>query len=383
VAAINKFDHYSVEDFVWDEQFRNWVLSPDPYLAEFWTNWLRQHPEKEGIVQQAAVVVRSLTVSTEKLSTSRKEEIIAATLEGLDNPISDEAALVAAPSKLPVHKRRYIRYTLGIAALFLLAIAGTWLIAKNTPESGSTDHTYNTLVKQSRTALVETINTSSLPLSVMLSDGSKVRLDSGARISYAPSFSNTDKREVYLSGGALFEIAGSPLKPFLVHANGIITKVLGTSFKVKTDLLRMGVTVEVITGRVAVYEQPLPKEHPDTRKGNGVILTPNQKVMYSGETNLFQTSLVDEPVPIEKANKKIVKEDFVFEDAPLSRVIEAIENLYGIKVEVEDAAILAIPFTGDISEQNLYRKFDAICGSTNTTYEVMETKVLIKGKGSN
>lgn len=383
MVAINKFDHYAVEDFVWDEQFRNWVLSPDPYLAEFWTNWLRQHPEKESIIQQATVLVKSLTVSMEKLSQSKKEEIIAGTLEGLDTPLSDVAALVAATPKMPVRKSRYIRYTLGIAALFLLAIAGTWLIAKNTPESSSADHAYKTLVKQSRTALVETINTSSLPLSVMLSDGSQVRLDSGARISYAPSFSNTDKREVYLSGSALFKIAGSPLKPFLVHANGIITKVLGTSFKVKTDLTRKGVTVEVITGRVAVYEQPPLKEHPDTRKGNGVILTPNQKVVYSGETKLFQTSLVDEPVPIVKENKKIVKEDFVFEDAPLSEVIAAIENIYGIKVEVEDAAILTIPFTGDISEQNLYRKFDAICQSTNTTYEVMETKVLIKGPSSN
>jgi hypothetical protein len=261
-------------------------------------------------------------------------------------------------------------------------MAGLWMLLNKTPADNS-HNSYNALVKQSSTSLVETVNTSPVPLPVILSDSSRVTLQQGARISYAPSFNNTGNREVYLSGTAFFEITRNPSMPFLVHANGIITKVLGTSFKVQTDIARKGVIVEVVTGRVQVYEQPSASKSTEAGKENGVILNPNQKVIYSGEKRVFQTSLVEEPVPITKENKKITKEDFVFEDAPLQKVIDAIENIYGIKVEVEHAAILNCPFTGDIAEQNLHRKFDAICQSTNTTYEIKETTVYIKGQGCN
>jgi ferric-dicitrate binding protein FerR (iron transport regulator) len=376
----NKYKNYSAEDFVWDEQFRNWVLSPDSNSTSFWNNWLQQHPEKESIVQQATEVIKSLTVTMDKLSEQKKKEIIARTLERLESDATPFAVL----STKPVLKMRYMRYSFAIAASALVAVACIWLIVNKTSTNKNTDYAYNKLVKQSSIALAETVNTSATPLLVVLSDSSKVTLDRGARISYAPSFSNTEKREVYLSGNAFFQITKNPMKPFMVHANGIITKVLGTSFKVQTDLASNGVTVEVVTGRVEVYKQPVSAAaKTENSKDDGVILTPNQKVVYSGGKNVFETSLVEEPVPIEKENKKIAKEDFVFEDAPLRTVIQAIEKIYGIKVEVENEAILNCPFTGDISEQNLHRKFDAICQTTKTTYEVKETTVFIRGQGCN
>jgi transmembrane sensor len=378
--TVDKYEDYFIEDFVWDEQFRGWVLSPDPYSIQFWSNWLKKYPEKVTMVQQAKELVKSLSVTMEKLSDQKKEELIAKTLKGIDTPVLHPTSLVMDNPEVPVRKRNFLRFSIGIAAAFLLAIFGNWLIV-NEAFDKNIDYTYKALVKQSKTALLETKNTSSIPLLILLSDGSKVKLDKGGKISYAPSFVNLDKREVYLSGNAFFEITKNPLKPFFVHANGIVTKVLGTSFLIKTDIIKKGVTVEVVTGRVEVYEQKFSGLKSNSKRGNGVILTPNQKVVYSGEKGLFETSLVDEPVPIIKANKKIAKEDFVFEDAPLSRVIEAIENIYGIKVEVENDAILNCPFTGDISEQNLFRKFDAICQTTKTTYEIKETKVFIKGHG--
>ena len=48
---------------------------------------------------------------------------------------------------------------------------------------------------------------------------------------------------------------------------------------------------------------------------------------------------------------------------------------------VENEAIYKCPFTGDISQQNLYTKLDIINKVLKTTYEVKGTKILIKGKG--
>jgi hypothetical protein len=118
-----------------------------------------------------------------------------------------------------------------------------------------------------------------------------------------------------------------------------------------------------------------------SKKGNGVILTPNEKVVYSADKDLFESTLVDDPIPIVEKGKENVKHLFLFEDTPLSEVIKDIEDTYGVEVEVENEAIYSCRFTGDISEQNLYRKLDAICQSTKTAYEIKETKIFIKGKG--
>ena len=64
-----------------------------------------------------------------------------------------------------------------------------------------------------------------------LVDGSLVIINSGSRLRFPVSF-NGKSREVFLSGGACFEVAKDSLKPFIVHANEADVRVLGTLFDV-------------------------------------------------------------------------------------------------------------------------------------------------------
>lgn len=377
---VDKYHYYTIEDFVWDDKFREWVLYPNPAVSEFWAGWLLKYPEKEPVIQQAREVVAVLKATPHKISEQRKHEIIAGTLGRINAPVLTPVFSAADMREAPARRINRLRYGLGIAAAFLLILAGAWFMAYNM-SGRNRDYSYEALVKRSGVKLMETSNTSSGPLVIRLSDGSSVTLEKNARISYAPSFSGLDKREVYLSGDAFFDIQKNPSKPFSVYANEVVTKVLGTSFKVKTDLTAGKVTVEVLTGRVEVYEQRKAAVKPGSRRGNGVILTPNQKVVYSAEKDLFESTLVDDPIPIVKKGNEKAKRLFLFEDTPLSEVIKDLEATYGIEVEVENEAIYNCRFTGDISEQNLYRKLDALCQSTKTSYEIKETKIFIKGKG--
>src|SRR5690606_40982760 len=67
---------------------------------------------------------------------------------------------------------------------------------------------------------------------IILADGSKVTLYPGSEIRYTSDF-NIFTREIHLKGEAYFEVASDKNKPFLVYANSVVTKVLGTSFLVK------------------------------------------------------------------------------------------------------------------------------------------------------
>jgi hypothetical protein len=382
MSTNDKYADYNVEDFVWDEQFREWILSSRTSINDFWNNWLSLYPEKADIIKQAREIVLSLHIKDTGLSEKEIEEVISKMLATIDHPGSNSVFPLSERQENSGYKKvSYLPYGLSIAASVLLIVAGVWLFYKNNSHANAL-YAYDNMIRQSAVKLVESCNSSSVPLVIRLNDSSTVTLEENSRLSYSPILNQLSKRDVYLSGKAFFEVHKNSGKPFFVHASGIVTKVLGTSFLVNTDMAKDEVTVEVCTGRVEVYEQnssvkstgTVTSSH--TKIGNGVILTPNQKVVYSGEKKVFQSSLVDEPVPIKKVDGNIIKASFVFDETPLSEVIKAIKDIYGIEIEVENESIYNCPFTGDLSDQSLYRKLDVICLSTKTTYEINNSPVV-------
>ncbi len=64
-----------------------------------------------------------------------------------------------------------------------------------------------------------------------LPDGTKVWINADSRLKYPIQFSN-QKREVFLTGEAYFEVSKDSLNPFIVNTEKVNTRVLGTSFNV-------------------------------------------------------------------------------------------------------------------------------------------------------
>lgn len=64
-----------------------------------------------------------------------------------------------------------------------------------------------------------------------LADGTRVWLNSASSIRY-PLVFNADKREVFVTGEAYFEVAANKVQPFIVHTNNQKITVLGTHFNV-------------------------------------------------------------------------------------------------------------------------------------------------------
>ncbi|MEJ7678206.1 MAG: DUF4974 domain-containing protein [Segetibacter sp.] len=143
----------------------------------------------------------------------------------------------------------------------------------------------------------------------------------------------------------------------------------------------------VKTGKVQVYENE--KLLKGNEQNNAVIITPNQKAIYKEKNRLFQTTLADSPQPIvanEAINtdsNPIDKEPFIYEQEKLSDIFQHLTKRYGIDIVVENDNINNCLFTGDISDNNLYNKLKIICLTTNASYEINGTAILVKGKGCN
>ena len=224
-------------------------------------------------------------------------------------------------------------------------------------------------------------NSTSKLMGLTLNDGSTVQLKSGASIHY-PNIFVGDKREVYVEGEAFFDITRNPLKPFYVYENNIVTHVIGTSFWVRPNLEKKQINVEVVSGRVEVFEnEKLLKL--DAEKSNGVILTPNQKVIYTPNQRKFEATIVSKPILVYNTEVNQLKDRLVFDDVHVSTVISLLQKMYGIEIIVENEAINNCPFTGDISELDMYKQLDLLCKSIGKTFEVKGTKILIEGNGCN
>lgn len=84
---------------------------------------------------------------------------------------------------------------------------------------------------------------------VTLPDGSTVTLNSGSSISYGESFGKKD-RKVSAKGRAFFDVAKNGGKPFIVDAEGLEIRVLGTKFDVAPQ--RGKVVVSLVEGSVTL-----------------------------------------------------------------------------------------------------------------------------------
>lgn len=261
-------------------------------------------------------------------------------------------------------------YRVGIAAsvTLLLGFGAWWYLNKkeNTSSSASTQQLKNELTFMD--------NTSSKPIRIDLEDGSTVTLSPHSHLQYPNQFA-ASKREVQLTGEALFEVSKNPEKPFYVITDKLVTKVLGTSFYVRTVEATKKVEVEVLTGKVSVYE----KEEVNN-VNPGVVLTPNHMVTFFTAEKHFITGLVQKPLPQIQTNTN-ESEIFEFDDAPIGDVLNKLERVYGIDIELENDKLSACPLTADITQQPLYTKLDIICATINGKYEVKGTTILISGKG--
>jgi transmembrane sensor len=265
------------------------------------------------------------------------------------------------------------------AASLLFAVSVSsylWLKPKGIVGQNTDKTTAHVLSKN--TKLVEKTNTTSQIMRVVLSDNSVVMLKPNSILRYAEIFEG-EKREVKLEGEAFFDVTKNPQKPFFVYTNDVVTKVLGTSFTIKSSKDSKNVTVDVRTGRVSVYSEKMiqakSKSDPETI---GVVLTPNQSVHYLSVENRLVKSLVEAPVVL--ISKEELKK-FTFNNAPIAQIFTAMEQIYGVDIIYDEEVMQDCTMTTSLEEENLHDKLTIICKLLGATHKMVDAQIVITSKG--
>jgi len=147
----------------------------------------------------------------------------------------------------PFSLRKYA----AVAAVFVFAFGVSYFMLFNSNSPIKNNYSISNINK---TTILQT--TFSEIKTLTLSDGTKLHVNGNTRIDYDKEQFNKNKREIWLSGEAFFEVAKNPDKPFIIHTGSIQTVVRGTSFNVKAYKEIGEISVSVRTGKVEVgYEE--------------------------------------------------------------------------------------------------------------------------------
>ncbi len=365
---------YNLDDFFWDEKFRKDVLA-GPSSFSYWENWLLINPTKRKIVEKASLMILSVQVENVHISEDEIQQMIFDTQRILGG---DELETTDEP--LQITKKRDYSYLL-IAASFLFFILGWFWVENKKNITLSNASTYENLIKKVSNKLIERINNTNAPLIVVLPDGSKITLSKNSKISYPEKFAQLEKREVFLRGEAFFEVTRNPQKPFFVFADGLVTKVLGTKFKVRSYEIDKDVIVEVASGKVSVFANKLaiPEEKKSFNELSSIVLVANQKVTFSKEDASIVKTLVNEPIYLKPDGD--TKKLFNFENSRLKEVFEVLSSLYGIDILFDEELSAECTLTANLEGYTLFEQLTIICKALNGSYEVLDGRVIVTSKG--
>ncbi|TAG22303.1 MAG: FecR family protein [Cytophagia bacterium] len=357
------YSNYTVEEFIIDDDFIRWVKYPTEESDSFWQSFLNNQPAQTSTVRQARLAVQQLVIASKQAISTGEIPVIWTDIE---THLKDQSQ--HGKRSLSIHWSK-----LAAAASVILALGlGYWWAVK--PAQNSKE-IYSQMILKTKSPLKEVINNSASKQAIIMSDGSKVVLEPNSRLSYSESFEGAN-REVYLLGEAFFEVERNPKKPFLVYANGLIAKVLGTSFWVKAYEKDQQVTVLVKTGKVSVFSNKI-AQNPDPETA-GVVLTPNQKVVFEKEDARLTRTLAEKPLLILSAREL---QQFSFTNAPIAEIFRAFEKAYGVEIIFDEEVMTNCHLTTSLTNETLFEKLDIICEGIESSYKVVDAQVIISSKG--
>jgi len=358
------YELYTLEEFLEDNWFREWVFNPTPTTESFWNEWIRHHPEKQLLTDQARAMLRALEMPHQSISKTEIAEAVDAAFAKIHQKPGQ------AVYTLPAWSFRWV----AAAILFLTGLGGYVLFYAHTQQT--VEPLIATMSVPSG-ELMKWTNHTQKPERITLSDGSKVLLSPSSSLSYPSEFS-VHERKIYLKGNAFFEITRDPAKPFFVITNKLITKVLGTSFWVMVNPDSIVSRVVVRTGKVSVYKtEDLGKTN---KKPGGILLLPNQQAVFLDETNQLTKSIVAEPIQI---HKPVRNQQMQYSEAPASQIFGDLAQAYGIQIVYDEEILKDCHITATLGNEPLFETLKLLCNSIHASYEVMDTQIVIYSKGCN
>lgn len=370
----------SIEDLVFNKSFREWILNSNGVNADFWEKWALENPDKKKILNHAKAIVYALSVNHNNLSDEEISLEIKKILQKADGNVDITPVESFSGDDKVIRIKPFIaqrRVWVGAAAIVLLCYISLYSVFNKDDSKIAASGYYELPVGGNSTVSIQQVNNSDTVQQVNLSDGSTVLLSPKSKLTFSEN-SSSNKREVYLTGEAFFQVTKNPVKPFFVYTKNMVTKVLGTSFRVKAYDTDKKATVIVKTGKVSVYKKEnFTNVNIESNKLDGIIVTPNQEIVYDFRSDQLSKTIVEKPALVEPA----IQNNFVFDATPAKEVFKVLEDAYGIRIMYDEDVLASCSLSATLGNEGFYEKIGLICKAINASYEIIDGNIFITSNG--
>lgn len=251
---------------------------------------------------------------------------------------------------VPIQAKNNYNWMLRIAAIFVFA---TLSFA-----------TYFFLINE--TAVTQSYAATTTAKLITLPDSSTVYLNKNASVSYTYA---DNKREVVLTGEAFFDVKHNEKQPFIIHAQDLEIKDIGTTFNVKSKPGSDSVEVLVTSGEVELTAYL----RPDIK--TNYKLLPGQQAVYNRKSKSVTKTQVTDSNALAYRTKV-----FVFENASLQVVVTKLNEVYGTQICINEA-IKDCHITATFKNEKVEAIVDVIVATINLKLTKNETQYVLEGEG--
>lgn len=202
---------------------------------------------------------------------------------------------------------------------------------------------------------------------VVLPDQTKVTLNRYSTLSYPERFKEK-RRKVHLQGEAYFEVAKDAKHPFIVKAEAVRVKVLGTHFNVEAYPGDAEVRTTLLEGSVAV-----------SLKGENqrLVLAPNESAIYNKEKG----TLVQEAAPGAKNEILWRKGIILFDQLPLHEIARQLSNAFQTDIRIDDPQLQNYRMTATFdTNEDLTQILDLLKNAGNFNYKKENNTITLTTK---
>ncbi|MBC7891293.1 MAG: FecR domain-containing protein [Sphingobacteriaceae bacterium] len=293
-----------------DESFQRWVLRADSDTEQHWTAFAEANPDLSDTLAEARHLVCLLRTEQEK----KVQEAAQNTKTRLFASLDETPVVPLGRSWW----QRPATWAAACVALLLLALGGYF--------------SQKTAAVEIRTAFGQT-------RVVVLPDGSTVTLNANSSLRYEPDFSETEIREVHLTGEGFFSVKHTAThQRFRVRTARMNVEVLGTEFNLTDRPTASRVVLQ--TGKVAVQSSQNPAESLTMRPGDLVEMTARQPRFTQRRVQAQRYRAWTDHL-------------WMLQNEPLGEVARRLEDEFGLRVVFANESFRAIEVTGTVSTQNL------------------------------
>lgn len=205
---------------------------------------------------------------------------------------------------------------------------------------------------------------------IVLSDGSKVWVNSGSKLTF-PAIFLDGRREVYLEGEAIFDVTHNKNQPFIVKSKHQDIEVLGTVFNVSNYADDSAVYTVLKSGSINLHY----KNNNLITSQNELKITPNTLATYDKGTRELKTKIVEVETYFSWINGV-----FVFKNDSLKSIMKKLSRYYNVEIIIKDNDLANHLFSGHLDvNQDLEHVMQTIkeAESSQFDYKFKSDKKLI------